>query len=115
MLGYATTLQTCRSATALGPYPEQLKLISGVASYYASGYVSPQALAQGLSVGGEMLVARTESATTKNYNFLFATSSNGNVYFAGPFKGFGHHVTQGQSIPVNSLFGNTPFSKPQGS
>ena len=95
--------------------PEQMKLMPGVVSYYVSGYVTPQGLAQGLTVGGEMLVARTESATTKNYNYVFATSSDGNVYFAGPFKGFGHHVTSGQSIAVNSLFGNTPFSKPQGS
>jgi hypothetical protein len=91
--------------------PEQLKSISGVSSYYVSGYVSPQVLLQGLTIGGEMLVARTDGATTKNYNFLFATSSNGNVCFAGPFKGFGHHVTEGLSITVNSLFGNTPFSK----
>lgn len=95
--------------------PEQMKLMPGVSSYYVSGYVTPQALAHGLTVGGELLIARTESAKTKNYNYVFATSSDGNVYFAGPFKGFGHHVTSGQSIAVNSLFGNTPFSKPQGS
>jgi hypothetical protein len=95
--------------------PDKLKPISGVASYYVSGYVSPQALTDGLTVGGEMLVARVESGTTKNYQFVFATSSDGNVYFAGPYKGFGHHVESGQSIPVNSLFGNTPFSTGQGS
>lgn len=90
--------------------PGPLKKISGVASYYVSGYVTPQVLANGLTVGGEMLVARTDGATTKNYNFVFATNSGNNVEFAGPFTGFGHHVTPSQSIPVNSLFGNTPFS-----
>jgi len=95
--------------------PERLKAISGVASYYVSGYVSTQALAQGITVGGEMLVARVESGTIKNYNFVFATSSNGLAFYAGPFKGFGHHVIEGQSIPVKSLFGNTPFSKLRGS
>jgi len=91
--------------------PDKLKPIPGVASYYVSGYASPQALTNGVTVGGEMLVARVESGTTKNYQFVFATSSDGNVYFAGPYKGFGHHVTSGQSIAVSSLFGNTPFSK----
>jgi len=95
--------------------PDKLKPVSGVASYYVTGYASPQALKDGLTVGGELLVARVESGTTKNYQFVFATSSDGTAYFAGPYKGFGHHVESGQSIPVNSLFGNTPFSKGRGS
>jgi hypothetical protein len=95
--------------------PEQLKQISGVASYYVSGYVTPQILANGLTVDGEMLVARIDGATTKNYNFVFATNSHGSVRFAGPFTGFGHHVNSGQSVLVNSLFGNTPFSNKSGS
>src|SRR5688500_7653341 len=80
--------------------PEQLKQISGVASYYVSGYVMPQVVAKGLTVGGEMLVARIDGATTKNYNFVFATNSGNNVQFAGPFTGFSHHVNSGQSIQV---------------
>lgn len=91
--------------------PDKLKPISGVASYYVTGYASPRALKDGLTVGGELLVARVESGTTKNYQFVFATSSDGTAYFAGPYKGFGHYVHNGQCIPVNSLFGNTPFSK----
>jgi hypothetical protein len=96
--------------------PDNLKPISGVASYYVTGYASPQALKDELTVRGELLVARVESGTTKNYQFVFATSSDGTTYFAGPYKEFvGHHVTSGQSVPVNSLFGNTPFSKGGGS
>jgi|GEM_PF-1739663 len=95
--------------------PGKLQQITGVASYYMSGYVTPQVFSNGLSVGGEMLVARTDGATTKNYNFVFATNSGGIVQYAGPFTGFGHHVTSGQSINVSSLFGNTPFSSKNGS
>lgn len=95
--------------------PERLKAISGVTSYYVTGYVSTQALAQGITVGGEMLVARVESGTTKNYTFVFATSSNAMAFYTGPFKGLGHHVVDGQSVPVSSLFGNTPFSNLRGS
>lgn len=94
--------------------PVQLKQMPGVASYYVSGYVNPQVLANGLTVGGEMLVARIDGATTKNYNYVFGTNSNNNVQFTGPFKGFGHHVMSGQSVPVNSLFGNTSFSNRNG-
>jgi hypothetical protein len=91
--------------------PDKLKPISGVASYYVTGYAPPQALKEGITVGGELLVARVESGITKNYQFVFATSSDGTVYFAGPYKGFGHHVASGRNIAVNSLFGKTPFSK----
>lgn len=94
--------------------PDKLKPISGVASYYVTGYASPQTLKDSVTVRGELLVARVESATTKNYQYVFATSSDGTVYFTGPYRGIGHHVTSGQSIPVNSLFGNTPFSKGRG-
>ena len=45
--------------------PEQLKPISGVASYYVTGYVTPQIVANGLTVGGEMLVARIDGATAQ--------------------------------------------------
>jgi hypothetical protein len=96
---------------AAADLPKRLKPIAGVASYYVTGYAAPEALSNGLTVRGEMLVARVESGTTKNYQFVYAVASNGNAYFAGPFKRFDyHHVQSGQNIAVNSLFGHTPFS-----
>jgi hypothetical protein len=65
---------------------------------------------RGMVAGGEMLVARSSDAITKNDQFVFGTSSNGQIYFAGPFKGFGHHVGSGQHVEVSSMFNNTPFS-----
>jgi hypothetical protein len=77
-----------------------------------TGYASQESLKNGLMVAGEMLVARVHGDLTKNYQFTFAVWSDGGTYFTGPFKAFsGHHVMSGQSIPVNSLFGHTPFSK----
>jgi hypothetical protein len=91
--------------------PHQLHRIPGVSSYYVSGYTTGVPLPQGITVGGEMLVARSDQNLTKNYQFVFGTSSNGQVCYAGPFKNFpGHHVSSGQSVVVSSLFGNTPFS-----
>jgi hypothetical protein len=96
--------------------PEKLKPIPGVSSYYVTGYAFHQALSNGLTVRGELLVARVESAVTKNYQFVFALSSDGKTYFAGPFKEFEHHhVSSGDNVPVNSLFGHTPFSRRTGS
>jgi len=89
--------------------PAQLQKMTGVCSYFVSGFVSPTTMTNGLTVGGELLVARVHGQTTKNYNFLVASCSNGSVHFAGPFQGYGHHVTAGQSITLNSLFGNSPI------
>jgi hypothetical protein len=89
--------------------PPNLQHIPGVSSYFISGYVNPHDLKSGLTAIGEMLVARSDGATTKNYNYLVAANSAGQMYFAGPYKGFGHHVTSGQTVAVNSLFGQTPL------
>jgi hypothetical protein len=96
------------ASTAL---PQQLQKMVGVSSYYVSGYLTPQTISSGLTIGGEMVVARSDGALTKNYNYVFASSIDGTVCFAGPFKGFGHHVSSGQSVEVNSLFGQHPFKK----
>lgn len=90
--------------------PEQIQKMNGVSSYYVSGYVTPQVISNGLTIGGEMVVARSDAGLTKNYNFVFGTSSDGSVRFNGPYTGFGHHVSSGQAVNVNSLFGQTPFS-----
>lgn len=90
--------------------PQQLHALPGVCSYYASAFTTGQPLPQGLTVGGEMLVARLAGSLTKNDQFVFGTSSNGQVCFAGPFKGYGHHVSSGQQVAVSSMFNQTPFS-----
>ncbi|MCG7997342.1 MAG: hypothetical protein JAZ06_18215 [Candidatus Thiodiazotropha taylori] len=89
--------------------PEQIKKMTGVSSYYATGYTNTQVNSTVGLVAGELMVARSDGDLTKNYNYLFAVSSGGDVYFSGPYKGFGHHVTSGQPVEVNSLFGQTPY------
>ena len=95
--------------------PKRLQGMSGVSSYYVTGYTSGQPLPNGFTVAGESLVARSDRGLTKNYQFVFATSSEGQVYMAGPCKGFGHHVSSGQNVAVDSLFNQTPFSPNKGS
>jgi hypothetical protein len=97
----------------LGPnaLPAQLQQLPNVCSYYVSAYSNAIPAPRGMLVGGEMLVARVGDALTKNDQFVFGTSSNGQVFFAGPFKNFdGHHVSSGQQYHVTSMFNNTPFS-----
>ncbi|MDX1250928.1 MAG: hypothetical protein IDH49_01475 [Gammaproteobacteria bacterium] len=89
--------------------PEQIKKMTGVSSYYATGYTDAQVNPSVGLVAGELVVARSDGNLTKNYNYVFGVSSVGNVYFSGPYKGFCHHVISGQSVEVNSLFGQTPY------
>lgn len=91
--------------------PEQIKKMTGVSSYYATGYTDTQVNSSVGLAAGELIVARSDGDLTKNYNYVFGVSSGGDVYFSGPYKGFAHHVTSGQSVEVNSLFGQTPYGK----
>lgn len=94
--------------------PAGLQNMPGVSSYYLSGYVTHQAVPHGFTAVGEALVARSDGATTKNYNYLLAVNSAGLMHIAGPYKGYGHHVVPGQTIDVNSLFGQTPLKSTNG-
>ncbi len=91
--------------------PEQIMKMPGVSSYYATGYTNLQFNPYIGLVAGELIVARVDANLTKNYNYVFGVSSSGDVYFSGPYKGFGHHITSGQSVEVKSLFGQTPYGR----
>jgi hypothetical protein len=94
--------------------PSNLQQMPGAVSYFVSDYIMPQVVMNGLSIGGEIVIARTEGETLKAYNFVFATSSDGYVYFNGPHKDFeNHHINKNSPIPIESLFGHTPFSDDQ--
>ena len=91
--------------------PNQLKGIPGVVDYYVSSYARPVTLNQGVAAGGEIAVVRHDGDTAKAYNYLFATSSNGQVCYTGPHKDFtSHHFATSTAVPVESLFGH-PLTK----
>ncbi len=72
----------------------------------------PVTLSSGLTAGGEMAVVRTNAGFAKAYNYVFATSSDGAVYFNGPHKNFAeHHFAAGSEMPIEKLFGHAPFTK----
>ena len=92
--------------------PFSLKKMPGATSYFVSDYIDPIALQNGITIGGELVIGRTEGETFKAYNFVLATSSDGNVYFNGPYKNFeNHHIDKSAPVPVESLFHHNPFSK----
>jgi hypothetical protein len=87
--------------------PEQLKSIKDVVHYYVSSYAKSVPLNSGIAAGGEIAVVRHDGDTAKAYNFLFATSSNGQVCYTGPHKDFtSHHFAVSTAVSIDSLFGH---------
>jgi hypothetical protein len=92
--------------------PPGLQAMQGAVSYFVSGYTNNVPLPQGVTVGGELVVVRTEGDLGKAYNYVFATSSDGQVCINGPHKYFaGHHFPATSAVAVSSLFGHHPFPK----
>ena len=93
--------------------PSNIQQMPGAVSYFVSAYTAPVSVAPGITAGGEMVVVRTEGDLAKAYNYVFATSSGGQVCFNGPYKHFDqHHFASSSAVPVGSLFGHTPIRKP---
>ena len=91
--------------------PAPLQQMPGVASYFVSQYSVPIPIGSNTVVGGEMAVVRADARTNKAYNYVFGSSSDGLVYFNGPFKNFPeHHFTSTSQVSLEKLFGNTPTS-----
>jgi hypothetical protein len=113
----AQLVQASSSAAVVFPLPTSalpanLKQMPGAVSYYVSAYSSSLELSSNLTAGGEMAVVRTDADRAKAYNFIFATSSDGAVYFNGPYKDFAeHHFATDTAIPIDRLFGHTPFKE----
>lgn len=91
--------------------PENFTRMPGASLYYVSAY--PKPIVEGrVTIGGEMLIGRTEEDTVKNYLYYFATSSDNSVYFAGPYFQFpGHHIESTAPMKVEEMFGHGPLAK----
>ena len=106
-LSRATATPGVVHSLATSDLPKPLQQLPGAVSYFLSGYtVSPPPVGA-VSLGGEIVVVRTDGQLNKGYNYVFGTSSNGSVFLAGPFKDFPqHHVPSTDSVPIASLFGH---------
>lgn len=83
----------------------------GAVSYFVSAYPAPIPIGSNTLVGGELAVVRSDGDLAKAYNYVFASSGNGQVYFNGPFKNFPeHHFSSTSQVSVESLFGHVPKS-----
>ncbi len=95
----------------LSALPKNIQPMPGVVSYYVSAHTAAIPTPT-VTIGGEMAVARTDRAVQKNYNYVFGTSSNGQVCFNGPYKDFPeHHSDPNEPVIIFTLFGHTPFKK----
>ena len=91
--------------------PLQIQPMSGAASYFVSAYSNPVNLGKYTIAGGELVVVRNDNGLWKAYNYIFASSGDGRVYFNGPYKNFPeHHFSTTASISLESLFGHFPQS-----
>jgi hypothetical protein len=91
--------------------PPQIQLMPGAVSYFVSNYVQTVPLSDGVTAGGEIVNVRHDRDTAKAYNHVFATSSDGGVYFGGLYKGMPtHHFATSSPVAIESFFGN-PLTK----
>jgi hypothetical protein len=94
------------------PAPSGPLSMPGVVSWMGSNVSVPIVSSNGLTVGTEMVVVRTDGTLTKPYAYMVGTSTDGSLHYAGPYKDFqAHHVHPGQHISPADFFGNTPASK----
>lgn len=92
--------------------PESIQPMPGIVSYCVSSYAAPISIGSALTAGGELAVVRTDGDLNKAYNYIFASSSNGEVYFNGPYKDFAqHHSPKRKPVIYFTIFGNTPFTE----
>ena len=91
--------------------PAQLHAMPGALSYFVSAYTTPIPSGNNTMAGGELAVVRNDSGTLKAYNYVFASSGDGRVYFNGPYKDFpSHHFASSSPVPIECLSGNTPVN-----
>jgi hypothetical protein len=90
--------------------PSSLKAIRGIQSCFVTAYTSGVQADAGTLATGEIALVRRDGDIPKGYNYVIATSSGPERYFAGPFKLFdGHHMSTTDGVAVASLFGHSPW------
>jgi len=109
----ATTYMTDKIYPApINAFPDNIQSIQGLSEIYLSGYIKPIEAYPSLSATGEIISIREEGNVIKTYNFVFAVTDDHQVYWAGPWKDFDlHHTDIGAPVPLDEIFGNTPYSK----
>lgn len=97
---------------ATSALPPSLAGMPGAASCMVSGFFNPVPLGTWLTIGAEMVVVRTDGNTAKAYDYVLATSSQGQLCINGPYKHFpGRHFHVTSVVNLASLFGHHPFTK----
>lgn len=91
--------------------PSPIQQMPGAAAYFVSAYSTPITMGSNTFAGGELAVVRAGQGLWKAYNYVFASSGDGRVYFNGPYKNFPeHHFSSTSQVSLESLFGHIPSS-----
>ncbi len=91
--------------------PSPIQQMPGAVSYFVNAYSTPINMGSNTVAGGELAVVRTGEGVSKAYNYVFASSGDGLVYFNGPYKNFPeHHFSSTSQVSLESLFGHIPYS-----
>jgi hypothetical protein len=92
--------------------PHAIQKMPGITSYFVSAYSTPITVGSSDTLAhGEFAVVRNDQGVSKAYNYVFASSGDGRVYFNGPYKHFPeHHFTSTSQVSLESLFGHIPGS-----
>lgn len=91
--------------------PSQIQPMPGAASYFVRAYSSPINMGNNTIAGGELVVVRNDQGLWKAYNYVFASSGDGRLYFNGPHKNYPeHHFLSTSAVSLESLFGHIPQS-----
>ena len=91
--------------------PSPIQQMPGAVSYFVSAYSAPISMGSNTLAGGELAVVRSDEGISKAYNYVFASSGDGCVYFNGPYKSFPeHHFSSTAQVSLESLFGHIPYS-----
>jgi hypothetical protein len=78
--------------------PQKLAQMPGAVSYFGRANTAQLTPFPGLTVGGEIVVIRTQAGSGKAYNYAYGTSSNGELCFQG--------------LPKDSRYHHFPIKKP---
>lgn len=111
-----TEIEKCYGSTGIHAFgttalPAKIQKMEGVVSYYVSAYSDPIPVGSNTILGGELAVVRTDGNLAKAYNYIFASSAGGRVYFNGPHYNFPqHHFASTAPVSVETLFGHISFS-----
>jgi hypothetical protein len=85
--------------------PTGMLAMPGFVSWMGSNASTPYPSSDGVTIGGQLVVLRTDGTLTKVYQHQFGTSSDGSLCYRALDKDFPtHHIRRGQQVLPADFF-----------